>query len=52
MIEGRTVTFGDFLVWLLLPFVTFGIYSSWWLFSRVETLYRSVNTQGGSVSQE
>ena len=37
------MTFGDFPVWLLLTFVTFGIYLSWWIFSRVETAYRSAN---------
>ena len=40
MAYERTVTFGDFLVWLLLSVVTFGIYTAWWWFSRVETSYR------------
>ena len=40
MVEKQPVTFGDFLVWLLLGIVTFGIYTSWWWFSRMETSYR------------
>jgi uncharacterized membrane protein YjgN (DUF898 family) len=34
------VGFGDFLVWLLLSIVTFGIYTLWWQYSRTETVYR------------
>ena len=40
MTDDKSVTVGDFLVWLLLGFVTFGIYTAWWWFSRVETSYR------------
>ena len=36
----RQAGFGDFLVWLLLGIITFGIYPSWWIFMRLEHLYR------------
>ena len=36
----RQAGFGDFLVWLLLGIITFGIYPSWWIFTRLEHLYR------------
>ena len=42
MVETTTaVGFGDFLIWLLLELVTFGIYTSWWMFSRLEIVYRA-----------
>ena len=41
MTENRPVTGGDFLKWLLLVMVTFGIYGAWWQFSRLETSYRA-----------
>ena len=47
MAEERTVTFVDFLVWLLLSVVTLGIYTSWWWFSRVETSYRASKSAVG-----
>ena len=39
--EQKTVGAGDFIVWLLLSVVTLGIYTSWWTYSRIETLYRA-----------
>ena len=42
MAEDRSATVGNFLVWLLLGLVTFGIYPSWWMFSRLETIYRGM----------
>ena len=39
--KPTTVGFGDFLIWLLLGLVTFGIYTSWWVFSRLEIVYRA-----------
>ena len=42
MVEKPTATgFGEFLIWLLLGTVTFGIYTLWWTFSRLETVYRA-----------
>ena len=42
MVEKPTpVGFGDFAIWLLLGVVTLGIYPSWWMFSRLETIYRA-----------
>ena len=35
------VGLGDFIVWLLLGLVTFGIYTAWWTFSRAEAVYRA-----------
>ena len=39
--QPRPVAIVDFFVWLLLSFVTLGIYSAWWWFSRLETAYRA-----------
>ena len=42
MVEEPTVVgFGDFLIWLLLGLVAGGIYTSWWMFTRLETVYRA-----------
>ena len=42
MVEKPTaVGFGEFLIWLLLGLVTGGIYTSWWMFTRLETVYRT-----------
>lgn len=35
------VGIGDFIVWILLGLVTFGIYTAWWTFSRAEAVYRT-----------
>ena len=40
MVEKPTV--GGFVIWLLLGLVTGGIYTSWWIFSRLEVVYRAV----------
>ena len=34
------VSAGDFIIWLILSIVTLGIYTAWWIFSRIETVYR------------
>ena len=39
MVEKPTV--GGFVIWLLLGLVTGGIYTSWWIFSRLEVVYRA-----------
>ena len=36
----KTVSVGDFVIFLLLTTVTFGIYAAWWQFSRLERIYR------------
>ena len=40
MSEASKVSVGDFIVWLLLTLVTFGVYAAWWQFHRIETIYR------------
>ena len=39
---AKTVSFGDFLIFLLLGLVTFGVYSAWWSYSRIERIYRNM----------
>lgn len=46
MSEQANPGFGDFLIWLLLSLVTFGIYAAWWQFSRTESVYRKVVKPG------
>ena len=40
MSGNNKVTAGEFVIWLILSFVTFGIYAAWWQFSRIEAIYR------------
>ena len=40
--ETKPVGFGDFVIFLLLTTVTFGIYAAWWQFSRIERIYRKL----------
>lgn len=37
---NKKVTAGEFIIWLILSIVTFGIYTAWWQFSRIEAVYR------------
>ena len=39
MVEKPTLV--GFVIWLLLGLVTCGIYTSWWIFSRLELVYRA-----------
>ena len=42
MVENPTAGgFGAFLIWLLLGLVTGGIETSWWMLTRLETVYRA-----------
>ena len=42
MVEKPTAGgFGEFLIWLLLGLVTGGISTSWWMLTRLETVYRA-----------
>ena len=45
MLEPRETTFGDYLVFLLLAIVTFGIYAGYWSYSRRETAHRYYTKQ-------
>ena len=38
----KPVEFGDFVKFLLLAVVTFGIYPAWWNYSRLERIYRKL----------
>ena len=48
---NQRVSAGDFLIWLLLSLVTFGIYAAWWQYSRTEFLYRNANPPDGRVGR-
>ena len=37
------------VVWLLLSVVTLGIYTAWWQFSRIETVYRAERGWGAML---
>ena len=38
-------TLVGFVIWLLLGLVTGGIYTSWWVFSRLEVVYRAASSK-------
>lgn len=40
MYQSTKPGFGDFLIFVVLSIVTFGIYAAWWQFVRLESLYR------------
>ena len=54
MVENPTAGgFGAFLIWLLLGLVTGGISTSWWMFTRLETVYRAAaSSKEGSCLAE
>lgn len=39
--KNARVGFGDFLIWLVLGMVTFGIYPTYWMYARLEELHRA-----------
>ena len=40
--SAKPVTVGDFVIFLLLAVVTFGVYPAWWNYSRIERIYRKL----------
>ena len=40
MYQSTRPGFGDFLIFMVLSFFTLGIYTAWWQFTRLESLYR------------
>ena len=47
MTTQEPIGVGGFLIWVLLGLVTFGIYTLWWQYSRMEAVYRAVAKNSG-----